>query len=134
MASPGSATTDTGRSIEATELECLWECRDDCEPGALAGGLCVEGARRVSLPPLSLCRRRPKNLPAEDCLPLSFSDVLEGIVCYALRRLRWAQGRAVECLAFVLTLATIARFRCCEEPGARRWVEGGWPAFQMCEA
>jgi hypothetical protein len=106
MARPGSAMIETGRSIEATELECLWECRDDCEPAALPGGLCVAGARWVSFPGLSLCRRRPKNLPAEDCLPLLSCDVLEGIVCYALRRLQRTQhgaaGRPTPEWAFVV--------------------------------
>ena len=93
IASPGSTATDTGRSIEAAEEECLWfECRDDCEPAALPGGLWVLGARWVSLAVLSLWRR-PKNLPADDCLPLPSCDVLEGMVCYALRvrGLPWEQ-------------------------------------------
>jgi hypothetical protein len=67
--------------MEATELEWRCEWRDDCEPAALPGGLCVvEGERcALSLFVLSLWRR-PKNLPAEDCRPLPSCDVLEGML------------------------------------------------------
>src|SRR5690348_5400657 len=45
MAMPWSTMTETGRSMEATEEEWRCECLEDCEPGALPGGLCVEGWR-----------------------------------------------------------------------------------------
>lgn len=83
---------DMGLSIEATELDCRWECREDCEAFAVPGGLWEEGTRCISVLALawalalalalslSLCRRRPKNLPADDCLPLPSCDELGGIV------------------------------------------------------
>ena len=70
-----SAVMDTGLwSMDAPPMECLCEWRDDWEPYELPGGLSIEDEAVCfeSLPPfsLSLCRRRPKNLPAEDCRPL----------------------------------------------------------------